>query len=493
MTDYMDRVKAIVGEHFTDKTVAVYNWEYTTTIAEACTRTGAKVLRGTAAETGYVDLVIDAVSSLGEFYIALSRVEQHRATGVIALCFGLGEVGVMVISGEQALHSAYVWAANEGQRMSEHRLIGSHHQSINGGTHRWLVTTALCYGVKHAMLRRTDKHDPAFDAMFNQNTYPVFCLAPDGVFGRVQGNTQMPPSAIQAEQTQMFPIPSTVLIIGAGTAAWIYTILKEYFAELVVVDGKKVSPYNICRQPYAEDEIGMNKVDAKVFAHAHTKRVCMHIETKKQIEDLLSTYKPHVVVVGTGDTNGINHVIGEALREHKIPGVFAGMLPGATYYKATKYVPGGPCYSCYQGKSNMDSPTLSVESRELYYGGTQPATVFDTYPSAALCASSAYRLVTTIPELHTRGCVLGANTTQEKDGKTLYGVSIGNTKRFAPQDLNSPAACEVCGNLNGDPFLHQCVMCDQEATVDNMFCSQKHKIVFLLRNKKQQALTPEGV
>src|SRR5262249_44803814 len=129
----------------------------------------------------------------------------------------------------------------------------------------------------------------------------------------------------------------------------------------------------------------------------------------------------------------------------------------------------GPCYDCLQGHLVIDGgagPTLNDAERELYYGGTQPATLAETYPSARSLLRLCPGLAPPRPRRpawfqgqlgRERTCFLGANRVEQLAGSSsespawLYGTRDPfQMVTFGIADIVGSRAGEVCscGRVN---------------------------------------------
>jgi hypothetical protein len=257
-----------------------------------------------------------------------------------------------------------------------------------------------------------------------------------------------------------------LVVLGLGTGSLFCAEAGSYFPHLVFVDSKEVTPVNPVRQIYGTRHVGRPKAEvlteilaqrldpggawASVSEGAlHTHRsatrslswASLHLRgsdatAMQRWSEILDRTQPKMVVVAMGRTKDDNFAATEELRRRGIPHVTPSAFPGVTHFKhILTDGASGPCYDCLQGHLAVDSgpgPALTPEERDLFYGGSQPATLAETYPSA----HSLLRLATdlTLPraarpayllrELGAeRSCFVGANRAERSGEGWLYGAA----------------------------------------------------------------------
>lgn len=268
----------------------------------------------------------------------------------------------------------------------------------------------------------------------------------------------LPPSSLRRS--------SRILVLGLGTASLFCGEALAMGKELILLDSKEVSPFNPVRQIYPTSRIGQPKAEAlaEVLAHrvapaqraewrqegelkvleagAHRfTAASLHLSARdpaarRRFGELLDTLAPDLAVVGMGRSKDDNFLATAELRKRGIRHITPTAFPGVSHFKhivtdGTE----GPCYDCLQGHLAIDggaAPTLSQEERDVFYGGTQPATLAETLPSAHsllrlaadLSLPSAARPAYLRRELAAeRCCWVGANRVERIDeGGWLYGV-----------------------------------------------------------------------
>jgi hypothetical protein len=285
-----------------------------------------------------------------------------------------------------------------------------------------------------------------------------------------------------------------VIIIGCGTGSLIVGELMNYFKSIMLIDCKEFSAYNPVRQlistryigekkPFALQEIlskrvgkgGRSwKVSNPLFDTVLTER-CYQIcaaelmlkednpESVRKFELILDLFKPTLAIIAMGQTQDDNFVAARILRQRGIRHIIPSAFPSATHFKDI-FVDGknGPCYACLQARLTLDvnpGPTLTEEQRDMFYGGTQPATVFETLPSAHSVVRLAIELM--LPEelrsawlgdllTKEKTCLVGGNKVEmTSSGEWLYGVEFpGQVVCYGTEDLvsarNAEETCE-CG------------------------------------------------
>jgi hypothetical protein len=287
-----------------------------------------------------------------------------------------------------------------------------------------------------------------------------------------------------------------LLVLGLGTASLFCAEACWDAPVMVLVDAKEVSVHNPVRQVYGTDDVGRPKAEALAAILARrldpraewTARregevgwltgagralgaVDLHLtaadpDAEDRFTALLDQVRPTLAIVGMGQTRDDNFLATYELRRRGIRHITPSAFPGVTHFKhIVTDGESGPCYDCLQGHLAVDAgpgPTLTEAQRELFYGGTQPATLAETYPSAHSLLRLAHDLALPVgarpPYLLTelaaeRPCFVGANRAERApDGSWLYGVDrpfamvsfgVGDLARVRPGERCS------CGRVLG--------------------------------------------
>jgi len=246
-----------------------------------------------------------------------------------------------------------------------------------------------------------------------------------------------------------------VLIVGCGTASnWLPELWADG-AHLTLVDAKPFSVYNPVRQLAGTDFVGqdpkplaLQKVLERrsgpgrglVAVGARCRGAVLRVSLEdpasvRAYRTLLDEAAPDLAILGTGRSQDDNYTLAEELRVRGIPHVVPTAFPGVSHYKHIA-VDGarGPSYDDLGSRLPVDrgpGPRLDDASRQLYYGGTQPATLVETLPSV----HSGLRLLKQLalpPAVRApwllrltrsgRTCLVGANRVEVRAGMPLYGV-----------------------------------------------------------------------
>jgi len=284
-----------------------------------------------------------------------------------------------------------------------------------------------------------------------------------------------------------------VMVLGCGTASLFAGESVFYFRNLLMTDCKPFSVYNPVRQlagtHYVDTEVKpfvvCNILSSRVEPGAKWKEgrstLCVTLsnsdysfsaaELKIDGDDysmgrfiaLLDYYSPTIVIVAMGDL-GANASVCEILRERGIKHIVPAAFPSATYFTMT-IVDGrnGPCYLCLKGKLPIDyapPPNLSDEAREMFYGGSQPATIFETLPSIHCLTRIVIEL--SLPQAarspwfsrllaEERTCLVGGNRAEKHDGEWAYGINCpGQVVSYGVSDIVGTDRQEpcFCGRIN---------------------------------------------
>lgn len=281
-----------------------------------------------------------------------------------------------------------------------------------------------------------------------------------------------------------------ILVLGLGTASLFCAEAGLLASTLVFVDCKEVTPVNPVRQIYTTRHVGQPKAAALceilsrrlepepsrwsaqseedlelltssrwTLGAAQLRIRANNTASEQRLGRLLDRVKPTLAVVGMGRTRNDNFAVTEQLRRRGIQHITPSAFPGVTHFKhILTDGPTGPCYDCIQGHLALDSgpgPTLEVEEREMFYGGSQPATLSETYPSAhsllrlatGLALPRGARPAWLLKELAAeRPCFVGANRAERhQTGAWLYGADRPfSMVTYGVEDLIPPEMDERC-------------------------------------------------
>lgn len=270
-----------------------------------------------------------------------------------------------------------------------------------------------------------------------------------------------------------------ILIIGLGTASLFAREALPFFEEFALIDYKTVSVYNPVRQLYPTMMIDRFKGDAlkellqkeaskqglkrKIIA----KKLFVSYRNKaalREFEDFIDYFSPDLAIVAMGRSKDDNFLVCEALRKRGIKHITPTAFAGVSHFKHI-VTDGkiGPCYDCLQGHLAIDrgqGPTLNEEERDLFYGGTQPATLAETLPSAYsllrlsldLMLPNAAKPVYLRRELSDeRNVFVGANRVEKNNAGWLYGIEKPfHMVTFGVEDIIGSRNEEQCpcGRMN---------------------------------------------
>jgi hypothetical protein len=287
-----------------------------------------------------------------------------------------------------------------------------------------------------------------------------------------------------------------VAVLGCGTASLLLGELVYDVEQLLFLDAKPFSAFNPIRQLCSTDDVeGLSKPFAlqqilrrrlapdadweetnegeiSWLSHQKTRlggavlRLSeVDPESVSRFESLLDAFDPTLCIVGMGRSRDDNFTACEILRKRGIRHLVPTAFPGVTHFKNI-VVDGtrGPCYDCLQNHLPVDGgagPTLDEEARSVYYGGTQPATLAETYPSAhqlyqltkALMLPEAARPAWWAPlRDEERTCLVTANTVERAGEGWLYGIPFpGQAIAYGPTDVVHARTGErcACGRVVG--------------------------------------------
>lgn len=291
-----------------------------------------------------------------------------------------------------------------------------------------------------------------------------------------------------------------LLLLGCGTGSLFAGEAIRWFRNLVLVDAKPFSAYNPVRQLAGTDHVG-GKLKPYALQDVLAARIApdggwddeaagpitwrrgmgyeigaaeLHLRESEpasvaRFEALLDAARPDVAIVAMGRSRDDNFTACAALRRRGIRHVVPTAFPAVTHYKHI-VVDGadGPCYECLQNRLPVDAspaPALSDDERALFYGGTQPATLAETYPSVfsllRLVVELALPRIVRAPWFQERlaagsTCFVGANRALQApaDGGWLYGVGLPHqVVTYGVREARGAVAgerCRTCGRPLGE-------------------------------------------
>ncbi|MCK5795899.1 MAG: hypothetical protein KAI47_01865 [Deltaproteobacteria bacterium] len=287
----------------------------------------------------------------------------------------------------------------------------------------------------------------------------------------------------------------TVLILGLGTASLFCAEAQLLGKRLVLLDSKEVSAFNPVRQIFSTTDIGVPKgraladrlvarsapgiawqrrdPDAHLEAITDGEREILYGDlflslrsrgSLARFRKILDATRPTLAIVAMGRSKDDNFLATAELRRRGIRHITPTAFPGVSHFKHI-ITDGdvGPCYDCLQGHLAIDGgvgPTLQPAEREIFYGGTQPATLAETLPSAhsllRIAADLSLPKAARPPYLRRelaaeRNCFVGANRVEHHSGGWLYGVEHPFAMvSFGIDDIVGSRAGErcSCGRLN---------------------------------------------
>jgi|GEM_PF-6423442 hypothetical protein len=285
-----------------------------------------------------------------------------------------------------------------------------------------------------------------------------------------------------------------ILVIGLGTGSLFAQEAPLLGKHLCLIDCKEVSPFNPVRQAFDSQDIGRFKGQAlaEIIAkqrarnaritrktngalttlvagdhHLSYAKLCANREDSNSLRDfqeIVDAFQPTVGIVAMGRSKDDNFAVAEILRKRSIRHITPTAFPGVSHFKHIVTDGGkGPCYDCLQGHLAIDGgrgPSLQPSEREMFYGGTQPATLAETLPSAHsllrltrdLALPHAARPPYLQRELNAERCTfVGANRTEEAEHGWLYGMSHPFTMvTYGIEDLVGSRAEQrcPCGRVN---------------------------------------------
>ena len=266
-----------------------------------------------------------------------------------------------------------------------------------------------------------------------------------------------PPLALLGQQR--------LLVMGLGTASLFCAEAGLLARHLCLLDGGEVSSFNPVRQVYGAGLVGQAKPSALAsvlrqrlepkaswdrathgpltvwrtgqasISQAPLRLSRLAAGSAARFEEVLDAFRPTLAVVGMGRSKDDNFAATAALRRRGIRHITPTAFPAVSHFKhILTDGAAGPCYDCIQGHLPLDSgagPTLAPAEREIFYGGTQPATLAETLPSAhsllRLSLDLALPPAARPPYLRRelaaeRPCFVGANRAERQDGQWLFGV-----------------------------------------------------------------------
>ena len=370
----------------------------------------------------------------------------------------------------------------------------------------WLDLNALVLSAaQHVLLRGGERAAPELDVLWLQERRPLLLHGNTGwpwATHYPDPTTPLPEAGVGAEPVlpPALTARARILVLGCGTASLMLGEATRFFRTLVMCDAKSFSVFNPVRQLCSTDDVDGDlkpfvlqrtlsaRVDARAkapvswedeagdivrwrrgggyaFGGAELLLKQRQAASVTRYRQILDEAQPDVVVVAMGRSRDDNFTACEILRARGILHIVPTAFPGVTHFKHI-VVDGdrGPCYACLQNRLPVDTgpaPELQPQARELFYGGTQPATLAETLPSAygllrltiALALPAAARPRWFTRALHSeRTCFVGANRALLRDGEWLYGVPLPHqmvTYGTADVQVGVDSHCPTCGRPLG--------------------------------------------
>lgn len=290
-----------------------------------------------------------------------------------------------------------------------------------------------------------------------------------------------------------------VMVVGCGTGSLLVGELPNYFNHLLLADCKPFSIYNPVRQligtndvenelkPFTLQriltqrlggdnwEINENNLTKTVSNGQHSisatelRLAESDSQSVKKFTDLLDWFKPNLVVVAMGKTYDDNFTACEILKQRNIKHIIPSAFPGATHFKTIVVdAENTPCYECLQNNLRVDlgaGPKLNSKAREMFYTDpddpTQPATIFETWPSAHNVLRLTVELATPKEfrspwfQYHLdlgKNCFVGGNISlpdEDDDKYYVYGVTYpGQVIVYGVEDIAREEDTFVCSCCN---------------------------------------------
>lgn len=305
----------------------------------------------------------------------------------------------------------------------------------------------------------------------------------------------------------------TVMIVGIGSLG---SIVADHFrilwANIVGIDGAKVSLYNPVRQLYSTSDIGLFKAQALPEILALSTRGCNFEESEgektlllkvytnqffagidgaipdtleggKAFEGLLDEFRPDLVILTTAHPAEFR--MAHILRKRDIPHIVGRCYPRARWHEIT-CIDGknGPCFGCLQGHLYKGAPPTLTEEELARYEmenpddpqilAAEPATRVDTSRAADTVVRLGAQLMSEGSERASwfrrimeeeRTCIIGGNHAEysEEDEDWTFGVT-------------SPGGAALYGVLN---FIGS----STEETKQCLYCGRVHEVLIHRKNQ----------
>ncbi|MEW5848787.1 MAG: ThiF family adenylyltransferase [Myxococcota bacterium] len=270
-----------------------------------------------------------------------------------------------------------------------------------------------------------------------------------------------------------------LVVIGCGSlGSEAIRALTGHGARWTLIDESRVTVFNLARQWFGADEVGVPKVEAleRRLASERVRSWKARVEAEElgALEALLRGDPPDVVLLATGTHH--HGMIGELLWRLRIPHVAACCYPQARYFEVSVVSPalGTPCLHCFRGHlyrgtpepapmdnevanflyQPMDEARRNQAYRDLV---AEPATRIETARAAEVLARCALELCSPQPSTWFQRvidegttCLLGGNVARQlPDGSHAYGIrEPGQVIRLGLDDVVGSAEsveCHVCG------------------------------------------------
>jgi molybdopterin/thiamine biosynthesis adenylyltransferase len=222
-----------------------------------------------------------------------------------------------------------------------------------------------------------------------------------------------------------------IAVIGVGSMGSAVADMAARYGveEMVLVDPDKLEPENLKRHVLTDQCIGWMKVDAMLY-YLQGVNHALKVKPLHRKFDFLPE-KPDVIAC-CADSDACCQLVNQYCLENKIPCVWGGVHGAAETAEVITYVPGFPCYACYEREGELPEP-----SQEKYtnpnYDPTQTPHQEGLWCDVLVAASMTFRAILDALEGKPNPLILASL-------RPPYGAEI----------IRQKPGCAVCSNDFGD-------------------------------------------
>jgi len=247
-----------------------------------------------------------------------------------------------------------------------------------------------------------------------------------------------------------------VVGIGAGGSSLADMLARYGFKKLTLIDPDGLSRENVKRHILTRTSVGNFKVvgmENHLLMASEKGTIIIQI----QPFDPKMFSEPPDIIACCADSDACCQLVNQYCVENGIPCVFGGVHGAAETAEIITYVPGLPCYACYEREGPEPEP-----SQEKYtdpdYDGTKMPHQEALWCDVLMAASIQFRAILAVlgstfqlHEIVWNGCTKGQQRADERAKQTrLQAISplilASLRSPYGAEIIRQEAGCAACGN-----------------------------------------------